>query len=349
MTHVLLLYNQPLLPRDHPDAESEHTVVANAQCIEGILRQAGYQVRLFGLGQNPADLLAELDQNRPDVVVNLFEGNLDNTETESYVAGLLEWKGIPFTGSPMATLSLCRPKHLTKHLLRGAGLPTADFFVVDAAPLPPCHLDFPVIAKPACQDASVGLDQKSVCTNYLQLEERVRYLLQTYGPPVLVEEYIRGREFNVALLELPELQYLPLAEIVFPQERPGFWPILTYNGKWKPGHPEFDDTPPRCPADIDPEQAQVLGEMAMKVYRLMGCRDYARVDFRLRDEQAYILEVNPNPDITESAGYGSCLRSAGLRYPDFIIRVVENALNRPARPKPTFAMERVEWKEAATS
>src|SRR5262249_16858271 len=152
----------------------------------------------------------------PAVVFNLFEGNLDNAATESYVAGLLEWHGVPFTGSPMHTLSLARAKHLTKPLLRGAGLPTADFMVVDELPVPPCDLDWPVIVKPAQQDASVGLDQESVCTNQSQLEQRVRYILETYGAPVLVEEFIDGREFNVALVELPDLHYLPPAEIVFP-------------------------------------------------------------------------------------------------------------------------------------
>src|SRR5439155_23254399 len=120
------------------------------------------------------------------------------------------------TGSPMRALAMCRAKHQANGLLRGAGLPTAPSFVVDALPVPRSTVSFPVIAKPACQDASVGLAHESVCSSQAELNRRVHYLLETYGPPVLVEEYIRGREFNIALLELPKLEALPPAEILFP-------------------------------------------------------------------------------------------------------------------------------------
>ena len=113
-------------------------------------------------------------------------------------------------------MALARAKHTTKHLFKGAGLPTADFVTVNALPVPEWRLDFPAIVKPATQDASVGLDQASVCTHQHEIDQRVRYILDTYGPPVLIEEYIAGREFNVALIELPELEYMPAGEITFP-------------------------------------------------------------------------------------------------------------------------------------
>src|ERR1043165_342688 len=220
---VLVLYNQPLLPADHPDADSEHTIVEIAEAMVKVLSTEDYRIKQMGLGTDATVLGNELRKRKPDVVFNLFEGNLDNTETESYVAGLLDWAGIPYTGSPFPTLVLARAKHTTKLLLKGAGLPTADFFVVNELPVPPCTLEYPVIVKPAGQDASVGLDQESVCLDQYQIDQRVQYILETYGPPVLVEEYLSGREFNVALLELPELQYLPPAEILFPEEKPGTW------------------------------------------------------------------------------------------------------------------------------
>src|SRR5262249_39850146 len=147
MISVLLLYNEPILPVDHPDAEAEHSVLAVARGIQDILDEAGFKPKLFGLGRDPLALLKELETNRPDAVVNLFEGNPNWTETESYVAGLLEWKEIPFTGSPMAALTLCRAKHQANPMMRGAGLPTAPCLVVDRLPLPPSSLVFPVIAK----------------------------------------------------------------------------------------------------------------------------------------------------------------------------------------------------------
>jgi D-alanine-D-alanine ligase len=334
---VLLLYNQPLLPADHPDFDSEHTVLEVVASMTEILQDAGFRIRRFGLEQDPSVLWTELRRRRPDVVFNLFEGNLDNTETESYVAGLLQWSGVAFTGSLMPTLSLARDKQRTKLLLRGAGVPTAPFFAVDHLPVPECTLEWPVIAKPARQDASVGMAQESVCTDQRQLEARVRFLLETYGP-VLVEEYIPGREFNVALVELPELQHLPPAEIVFREEQPGVWPILTYNGKWKPGTPEYDTTPPQFPADVTTAVARKLGRLAMKAYRLLGCRDYARVDMRMTPAgRAFVLEVNPNPEISPTAGFAGCLGSKPMRHRDFVVRLVEHALNRKEGPRPSFA------------
>jgi D-alanine-D-alanine ligase len=339
---VLVLYNHPLLPGDHPDADSEHSIVEIALKMAEILEsEGGFRTVLLGLKQDPTVLWTELRRRKPAVVFNLFEGNLENTDTESYVAGLLQWHGVPYTGSPMHTLSLARAKHLAKPLLRGAGLPTADFMVVSQLPVPTCNLEWPVIVKPAQQDASVGLDQESVCTNQLQLEQRVRYILETYGAPVLVEEFIHGREFNVALVELPELEYLPPAEIVFPPEKPGFWPILTYDGKWNPGTDDYDVTPPKYPADISARMAERLGTIAMQAYRLLGCKDYARVDFRMKPNgKPFILEVNPNPEISADAGFGGCLGSAKMSYEQFIVRLIRHAMNRPKGPIPNFAMNR---------
>jgi D-alanine-D-alanine ligase len=339
---VLVLYNHPLLPGDHPDADSEHSIVDIASRMAEILEgDGGFRTTLLGLKQDPAALWTELRRRKPAVVFNLFEGNVENTDTESYVAGLLQWHGIPFTGSPMQALTLARAKHLAKPLLRGAGLPTADFMVVSELPVPPCNLEWPVIVKPAQQDASVGLNQDSVCTSQFQLEQRVQYILETYGAPVLVEEFIHGREFNVALVELPELECLPPAEIVFPSERPGFWPILTYDGKWKPGTSDYEITPPRYPADISPRTAERLGTIAKHAYRLMGCKDYARVDFRMKSNgRPFILEVNPNPEISATAGFAGCLGSAKIPHQEFIVRLIRHALNRPQGLMPNFAMNR---------
>jgi D-alanine-D-alanine ligase len=335
---VLVLHNQPLLPEDHPDAESEHTIVGIAGAMANILGKADFRVSQLGLGPDPTALWSELKKRKPDVVFNLFEGSLDNTETESYVAGLLDWAGVPYTGSPAQALDLARAKHTAKYLLKGAGLPTADFLVVNELPTPECDLEYPVIVKPAKQDASIGLAQESVCTNQLQLDQRVQYILGTYGPPVLIEEYVEGREFNVALLELPNLEYLPPSEVIFPAVKPGSWSILTYDGKWKPGSYDYDMTPPMFPADVAPATARKLGRLAMRAYRLIGCRDYARVDFRMtRGGKPYILEVNPNPEISDHAGFTGCLVSAQVQHHELIVRLVRQALSRKNAPKPSFA------------
>ena len=250
----------------------------------------------------------------------------DFGSTEAHVAGVLEWIGVPFTGSPHQTLCLGRSKHLTKTLLQGAGLPTPGFFVVEELPAPECPLEWPVIVKPAMQDSSVGLDQGSVVTNQHDLNERIASLLDAYGPPVLVEQFIRGREINVAVIEAPDLRVLPPSEILFTDADPDFWPIVTYDAKWKPGSRDYESTPPLYPATVSPRLCEKLTDLAGRAFRLLGCRDYARVDFRVRAGKPYILEVNPNPDFSPMAGLAGGLISSGLTHEAFTVQVVEAAL-----------------------
>jgi D-alanine-D-alanine ligase len=336
-TRVAILYNQPVLPADHPDAASEHEILDTVAAVERSLADAGFEVARLGVGHEPRVLVEGLHDLRPDVVFNLFEGLADQGGTEAHVAGVLEWLGLPFTGSPSATLGLARNKPLTKHLLRGAGLPTPEFFVAEDLPLPPCPLDWPVIVKPALEDASLGLDQGSVVTDQKRLEERVALLLESYGPMVLVERFIGGRELNVALIEAPDLRTLPVSEVLFTDQEPGHWPIITYDAKWKPGSRDYEATPPRYPADVRPRLAERLGALARQAFRLLGCRDYARVDFRVRPSgKPYILEVNPNPDLNPTAGLACGLTSAGLTHGQFAVDLVRNALQagRAARRQP---------------
>jgi len=325
---VLVLYNQPVLAPDHPDAASEHEVVAIAETVSGFLRTAGFEVDQLGVDCDPEVLVNGIRAQQPDVVFNLFEGFANRTETEAVVGGLLDWLGIPYTGCPFHALAIARDKVLTKHLLKGAGLPTPGFFVVEDLPVPPCDLEWPVIVKPANQDAGVGLDQGSVVTDQDRLDARVAQLLRAYGPPVLVEQFIRGRELNVSLIECPELRVLPPSEIMFAKDDPDAWPIVTYDAKWKPDSRDFQATPGRYPAEVSPRLAEKLGDLAKSAFRLLGCRDYARVDFRVRNGKPYILEVNPNPCFAPSSGMVRGLQSAGITHAEFTVEMVKAALSR---------------------
>jgi len=326
---VLILYNEPTLPGDHHEAAAEHDVLNTVAAVASELTAAHFDISRLGISYDPGALLEGVREYAPNVVFNLFEGTAQRGETEAYVAGLLEWLGLPFTGSPPETLCLARNKPLTKHLLCGAGLPTPAFRVVEERPRELRTFRWPVIVKPANQDASVGLEQASVVTDRALLEARVRETLQRYGPPVLVEEFIDGRELTVAVVECPELRTLPISEILFLDKTPGTWPIVTYDAKWKPDSPACQLTPVRYPAEVEPALAEQLRSLALRAFRLLGCRDYARIDFRVSPDGApYILEVNPNPDFNQDAGFTAGLQTAGMAHATFAVQLVRNALAR---------------------
>lgn len=352
---VLILYNEPVLPVGDPDYEAEHEVLDTVELVHRNLLAGGHEVDRLGVSRDLGPLVDRLRTGQVDVVFNLYEGTSTHGATEAVVAGLLDWHGVPFTGSPFQALCLARNKHWTKQLLRGAGLPTPDFFPIESLPVPSCSLTWPVIVKPALQDASEGLDQGSVVTDQGGLNERAAYLLRRYGPPILVEEYIRGREFNVALIETPELQFLPISEIQFVSKDPSFWPIVTYDAKWRPDSHEYQATPPRCPADVSPPLAQQLRTLAGQAFHVLGCRDYARVDFRVSAAgQPYILEVNPNPDLNPTAGLANSLKCAGISHEQFTLDRVRVALARNlGLPRNVVANlkrhEAPEWERGRTS
>lgn len=325
---ILVLHNEPSLPESHPDYVSEVEVLDNVHAVEAAVREAGYEVETFGATSDPQILLDGLRRARPDAVVNLFEGTADNNANELYAAGLLEWLGIPYTGCPFQTLVLARSKHLAKRLFLAEGLPTAPFFVVESGLVTECPLRFPVIVKPAQQDASVGVDQNSVATDLAGLNRRVQFLLEQFDQPVIVEEFIFGRELTVALAELPDLRLLPGTEVVFLDQSPGYWPILSYEAKWARGSKEYDGTDYHFKAELSPELASKIERCALKAFRLLGCRDYARVDFRIRDDQPYVLELNPNPDFAPDRGFANNLWAAGLTHAEFSVQLVKNALAR---------------------
>ncbi len=280
---VVILFNEPILPLDHPDADSEHEIHYTVDlCASGTRRGYGYDVQKLGVCRDPGVLLAGMRAGFATrrVMFNLFEGSSPTSVTPNRLPrAFSRILGVPYTGSPYQTLCMARSKHVAKHLLQGAGLPTAPFFVVEVLPLPPCPIEWPVIVKPATQDASVGVDQGSVVTDQLRLSERVAYLLETYGPPVLVEQFVRGRELNVGLIEAPDLRVLPISEILFTDADPDFWPIVTYDAKWKPGTRDYESTPPLYPAEVTPRLKEKLETLAKQVFRLLDCRDYARVAF----------------------------------------------------------------------
>jgi D-alanine-D-alanine ligase len=340
---VLLIYNEPVLPKTHPDAGSEHDIFETAAEIEKILREAGFPVEKVGFNFDPRILFDAIQKTKADVVFNLFEGIATQTGTEISVAAMLEWLNIPLTGSPSFAIALGRDKVRTKYLLQGANLPTAPFITVDQTPCPIWPHRWPAIVKPACQDSSIGIEQGSVVTTQVELEKRIHQVLDRYGGPVLVEEFIFGREFHVNFIEdagdsplNPILTMVPIAEIRFDQKgKNKLWPIYSYDAKWNVETEEFLRTPLDSPVVLDTTLTDRIKYLGSETFRLIGLRDYGRLDVRLNDHgEPYILEVNPNPYIISEALIDG-VQALGRKYSQFVVDMVWNTLARAGKSSST--------------
>jgi len=322
---VLIVYNQPVLPADHPEADSECEILSVADSIATHLGRGGFDVSRQAVGRDLAAIGDMLRESPPDVVVNLFEGFGDDPNSECRLAQLLEEQGIPFTGASSQSLWQAGRKDIAKQLFREAGLSTPASFVVDTLRFADCRLNWPVIVKPAFRDASVGINQASVVMDQDQLDKRVAHVANEYGFPVLVEEFIHGREISAAIVDGPELLVLPLVETLFVSNN-GNWPIDSYDAKWQPGSRDYEAASLQYPAELAPHLADRVAEMAQGAFNVLGCRGFATADFRLSDDGTlYLLELNPNANLNPSRCLTELLSLAGIQYTDFLVQLVSSA------------------------
>jgi D-alanine-D-alanine ligase len=227
---------------------------------------------------------------------------------------------LQFTGASVATLANTLDKGRAKAMLQAAGLPTARYQVF-TRPDEPIRTPFPAFVKPLAEDASIGIDRESVVHDEAALRRRVEHILDAYREPALVEEFIDGREFNVGMWGNGRLYTLPVAELDYCDWADPYRRYLHFDAKWNPEAIEFQTMYVRCPADVDEALAEKMRKLARQAYRVMGCRDYARVDIRLQKGKPLVLEVNPNPCLAPDAGFTNAARVAGYDYPTIVSRI----------------------------
>ncbi len=322
---VAIVYNQPSKSRydERGEQAAVSGVIESMEAVNDALLKLGYGVVKVPLEPPLPRAQQRLTALEADLVFNLFEGFAGHPETEAEIAEILSALKIPFTGCPAEALRLALDKAKTKTLLRDAGINTPDFQLLRPETLSSFHLDYPCIVKPRREDASLGLSAKSVVTDFASLEKQVTAVSRYYGGQALVEHFIDGKEFNVSVLGG---EVLPVSEIAYSLPK-GVPPILTYAAKWQPDSDYYQSTKVVCPAEISNKEREDIARTTLKVFGLLGCRGYARVDMR-RDEagRLNVIEVNPNPDISPDAGSARQAEAAGLSYPEFIDRIVKLAL-----------------------
>jgi D-alanine-D-alanine ligase len=324
---VAVIYNQPLESRY--DARGERAAVSGVlEAVEAVheaLLGLGYGVIKVPLTPPLPRAQERLAALKADLVFNLFEGFAGHPETEAEVAEILSAIKVPFTGCPAGALKLALDKAKTKAFLKSAGISTPDFQLLRPETLSSFRLSYPCIVKPRREDASHGLSAQNVVNDSASLEKQVTAVSHYYGGQALVEHFIEGREFNVTVLGAT---VLPVSEIDYslPEGTPR---LLTFAAKWQPDSEYFKGTKVVCPAEIGDRERENINQTALKVFGLLGCRGYARVDMRLDGAgQLNVIEANPNPDISPSAGSVRQAEAAGMTYPQFIDKIVKLALEK---------------------
>jgi D-alanine-D-alanine ligase len=316
--HTLVLYTVP--PQDLPRGRTagEFDLIPAAQEVVRLLSGA----TLAGVQGAAREILGLLETERPDIIFNLCEAPLGRPEFEPQVPALLEWLGMRFTGSGSETLSLCRRKDRTKAVLAAAGIPV------------PRADGFPCIVKPLDQDGSTGIDAESICHNPQELE-RARARLPG---PVLVEAFLPGKEFVIAVWGRIEPTYLSIGEADFTDGLK----LFTYAAKWFENSADYAHSLLQYHTKIDSSLRASLIEIARSVWRVVAARGYLRVDVRL-DAQGLpcVLDVNPNPDMMPDMAMCRAVNEAGWTWERFVRQQVEWALDR----SPEHQAERaVGWK-----
>ncbi|MBF0457896.1 MAG: ATP-grasp domain-containing protein [Nitrospirae bacterium] len=320
VVHEQIIAGRP----DSEDTLDELNVVTQALQNLGIK----YETLTFGGGLKALDeLLALLSAFSPDVVFNLVESHERGQRLFPAVCGLIELAGVPFTGSAYDALLSTTNKIIAKSMMKAAGIATPEWHVYYDGVIPSLRPGIPYIVKPSSEDASVGIDDTSVFYDH---EKLLASLPETFGihkQPLLIEEFIKGREINVSIIEHKdgELEVFPAAEIIFrdwPMDKPA---IVNYDAKWLPQSFEYNNTLRRFnPEGIDIRDVR---ETALECWRVFGLRGYGRVDMRISDAGGlYVIEVNANPCISGDSGYMSAAAESGYSGTDVVRMIIEASL-----------------------
>lgn len=337
---ILICYNEPTryysnylgkenVPHDQDNDLSEREFLNQIEEIKNILSKNFSTVDTLAINSNIKFAINKIISFSPDVIFNFVESIEGNTNYESYIAGVFDLLGIQYTGNTPMTLGNCLLKSRTKQILLSHGIKTPQHYTVELNKFPTkdeFNLDFPVILKLLREDASIGISEFSVVNDYSSMIERLKYLFNSFNQEVLIEEYIDGRELNVAILGN---QILPISEITFdtlPEDLPK---IITYEAKWSQESIYYKNTIPKCPTNLEPKLEEKIKNIAWNAFEALDCRDYARVDIRLsKNNIPYVIEVNPNPDISPDTGFVRSASAAKINYEELVTTILSFAIKR---------------------
>jgi D-alanine-D-alanine ligase len=297
--------------------------------VSETLAELGHEVKLFPIYDEILPLVEHLTKEPPDLVFNMADTFRNNRDFEASLVGLLELSGVPYTGCPSQSLSLCHSKSFAKRILvpLGIHLPQALVFPVGQTQRPLNSLRFPVIVKPLSEEGSEGISQNSFAETEEKCLERVRFLHENLGADAYVEEYIEGREIYAGVLGNSRLSLLPLREMLFQKFPEGQPKFATFKAKWDEAFREKWGIKNVFAKDLGDTIEKEIDQVSRTVYRSLGLRGCGRIDMRVTPKgEVFVLEVNPNPNLAPDDEIAEAARKAGLSYPQLIQKMLSLGL-----------------------
>lgn len=306
---------------DPPDANAEFDHPSTIDVIAEAIKSQGFKVKKIG---NVANLLEQINDLEVDLVFNISEG-VCGRNRESQVPIILEMSGVPFVGADALTLSLTLDKIMAKKIFIAENIPTPKFLEIKNSDslADTDHLKFPLIVKPRFEGSSKGLNENSRVENIEDLKKQALFIVNTYKQPALIEEFISGQEFTVALVGNDPAEALPAVQIKIDGR-------LKLNDKFYTfARITSDRLEYICPARIDQALNKKILELALKTYNAVECKDFGRVDFRVdNDGKPYVLEINPLPSLSTEDVFPIVAKETGSTYEKIIGRIINCALKR---------------------
>jgi len=325
----------------HPEWEDadyrEHIAESKADEAEYDVARAlidlGHEVQFVGIRDDVRQLLDRLAAFAPDLVFNCSESFRGDSHLEYAVAAVLEMHGYRFTGSPATALLVARNKSMSKKILAFHGIRVSDFAVFHAGEgfVRPSALRYPLIVKPLLEDASLGIAQSSVVSDDEGLAERITFIHEKFSQAAIAEELIEGRELYVGLVGNDAVEMLPVIEMDFGKLDTVERRIATWKAKWDEEYRKQQKIRTGFARRLAPELLEKLREVCETAFHALGFHDYGRLDLRLtHDDEMYVLEANPNPFIAREHEMAMAAEKAGMKYAEFIERIVKEAVKRGA-------------------
>ncbi len=322
---VLVLVQKGLVPPD--DVKADEVAGAPWKMEYGIiktLRSLGHTAIPLAVESDLGVIRKAIDEEKPQIAFNCLEGFDEVATWDANVVGYLEMLKLPYTGCNSRGMLLGRDKSLTKTLLSYHRIPVPRFLIVprERKVRRPKRLAYPLFVKSLTMDASIGISQASVVETDAKLQERVNFIHESIGTDALVEQYIEGRELYVGILGNQRLQALPVWELSFAKMPEESRQIATERLKWSLAYQKKHGIDSGA-AELEPASALAIQELCKRSYRILMMSGCARIDLRLSAEgRAYVIEANPNPQLSSDEDFAQAALAAGMKYPELIQRLL---------------------------